>query len=55
MLLLPLLLGIAIAYKAVKVPSASRLMPEALKLTAYLTLGLVGAGIALSILINFVI
>lgn len=54
-LLLPLLVGISVAYKAMKVPTASRLLPEALKLTLYLTLGLIGAAVALTVLVGFVL
>ena len=47
-LLLPLLFGVSVAYKAVRVSSPRRLVIESMLLTVYLLVGLVGAALILA-------
>ena len=52
-LLLPLLLGISVSYKAVKVATPRRLAIESIALTAYLLVGLIAAAIVLALFVGW--
>ena len=55
LLAVPLVIGIAVAYKATKVDRPGRLPLEVLKLAAYLLGLLVAAGLALAVLVEWVL
>ena len=55
LLLVPLLAGIAVAYKATKAPRRSRLAAESLKLFAYLAGVLLLAGAVLIVVVQAVV
>ncbi len=46
-MVLPLCLGVAIAYKAIRVPDLRKLWLEVLKLMAYMVVGLAALGVGL--------
>ena len=54
LLLVPLVAGLAVAYKATKSPSPGRLAWESAKLAAYVLAFLVAASLVLRVMVNFV-
>jgi hypothetical protein len=54
LLILPLLLGVAIVYKASKVESLSKLPVQALLLTIYIVLAMAGIAAAVSVINSLV-
>ncbi len=54
LLLIPLVAGLAVAYKATKSPTPARLAWESLKLIAYVLAFLVVGALVLRVVVNFV-
>lgn len=52
-LAVPLCAGVAVVYKTTKVATPNRIVPEALALTVWILLGLIGAALAIAVFTRF--